>query len=50
MPERTLLRIERGNPTPEEIADRRFASGEIDADTYTAIHERLARRRASQHR
>jgi putative membrane protein len=36
--------------TPEEIADRRFASGEIDADTYTAIHERLARRRASQHR
>ncbi|MGX1851535.1 SHOCT domain-containing protein [Streptomyces sp. NPDC055299] len=28
--------------TPEEILDRRFASGEIDADTYTQARERLA--------
>jgi putative membrane protein len=32
--------------TPEEILDRRFASGEIDADTYTEAHERLAAHRA----
>ncbi len=28
--------------TPEEILDRRFASGEIDADTYTEAREHLA--------
>lgn len=28
--------------TPEEILDRRFASGEIDADAYTDARERLA--------
>lgn len=28
--------------TPEEILDRRFASGEIDADAYTQARERLA--------
>ncbi|MFD8376293.1 SHOCT domain-containing protein [Streptomyces sp. NPDC059688] len=28
--------------TPEEILDRRFASGEIDADAYTEARERLA--------
>lgn len=27
--------------TPEEILDRRFASGEIDAATYTDARERL---------
>lgn len=31
--------------TPEEILDRRFASGEIDADTYTEARERLAAHR-----
>ncbi len=30
--------------TPQEILDRRFASGEIDADTYTEARERLAGR------
>lgn len=30
--------------TPQEILDRRFASGEIDAETYTASRERLAGR------
>ncbi|MGW3356195.1 SHOCT domain-containing protein [Streptomyces bungoensis] len=28
--------------TPEEILDRRFAAGEIDADAYTEARERLA--------
>ncbi|MFG2121985.1 SHOCT domain-containing protein [Streptomyces sp. NPDC048710] len=28
--------------TPKEILDRRFASGEIDAATYTEARERLA--------
>ncbi|WP_344048740.1 SHOCT domain-containing protein [Streptomyces thermoalcalitolerans] len=31
--------------TPEEILDRRYASGEIDADTYTEARERLAAHR-----
>ncbi|MET8949141.1 SHOCT domain-containing protein [Streptomyces sp. NPDC004542] len=31
--------------TPEEILDRRFASGELDAETYTAARERLAAHR-----
>ncbi|GAA1045120.1 hypothetical protein GCM10009566_69140 [Streptomyces murinus] len=31
--------------TPEEILDRRFASGEIDAETYTDARERLAAHR-----
>ena len=30
--------------SPEEILDRRFASGEIDADTYTKALESLAAR------
>lgn len=36
---------DRGRPRreePEEILDRRFASGEIDADAYTQARERLA--------
>ncbi|WP_211273214.1 SHOCT domain-containing protein [Streptomyces hirsutus] len=39
---------DRGQPpreTPEEILDRRYASGEIDADTYTEARERLAKNR-----
>lgn len=28
--------------TPEEILDRRFATGEIDADAYTEARQRLA--------
>jgi len=28
--------------TPQEILDRRFAAGEIDADTYTQAKARLA--------
>ncbi|WP_442818691.1 SHOCT domain-containing protein [Streptomyces sp. NBC_01320] len=28
--------------TPEEILDRRFASGEIDAEAYTEARKRLA--------
>ncbi|MEV7688359.1 SHOCT domain-containing protein [Streptomyces bungoensis] len=28
--------------SPEEILDRRYASGEIDSDTYTQARERLA--------
>ncbi|WP_304454332.1 SHOCT domain-containing protein [Nocardiopsis sp. YSL2] len=28
--------------TPEEILDRRFASGEIDLDTYTEARDRLS--------
>ncbi|MFE2096068.1 SHOCT domain-containing protein [Streptomyces sp. NPDC059468] len=31
--------------TPEEILDRRFASGEIDADAYAEARERLAAHR-----
>ncbi|MEU7054989.1 SHOCT domain-containing protein [Streptomyces sp. NPDC046197] len=31
--------------TPEEILDRRFASGEINADTYAEARERLAAHR-----
>jgi putative membrane protein len=30
--------------TPQEILDRRFASGEIDADAYTQARDRLAGR------
>lgn len=32
--------------TPEEILDRRFASGEIDAETYRTARDELAARRA----
>lgn len=32
--------------TPEEILDRRFALGEIDADTYTQARARLSGREA----
>lgn len=31
--------------TPEEILDRRFASGEIDAETYAEARKRLAAHR-----
>ncbi|MFD1660416.1 SHOCT domain-containing protein [Streptomyces caeni] len=31
--------------TPEEILDRRFASGEIDADTYAEARKHLAAHR-----
>ena len=31
--------------TPQEILDRRFASGEIDTDAYTRARETLAGRR-----
>ncbi len=31
--------------TPEEILDRRYATGEIDADTYTEARKRLAAHR-----
>ncbi|WP_046729468.1 SHOCT domain-containing protein [Streptomyces humi] len=31
--------------SPEEILDRRYASGEIDTDTYTETRERLATHR-----
>ncbi|MFI9650671.1 SHOCT domain-containing protein [Streptomyces sp. NPDC052040] len=31
--------------TPEEILDRRYASGEIDTDAYTEAREHLAARR-----
>ncbi|MFE3324966.1 SHOCT domain-containing protein [Streptomyces sp. NPDC059176] len=34
--------------TPEEILDRRFASGEIDADAYTEARQRLAAHRPRQ--
>jgi putative membrane protein len=30
--------------SPQEILDRRFASGEIDAETYTQTRDRLAGR------
>ena len=30
--------------TPQEILDRRFASGEIDAETYSQARDRLAGR------
>ncbi len=33
--------------TPQEILDRRFASGEIDADTYTQARARLSGRAPS---
>jgi putative membrane protein len=32
----------RGQQTPREILDRRFASGEIDADTYAQARDKLA--------
>ncbi|MGW1892510.1 SHOCT domain-containing protein [Streptomyces sp. NPDC002004] len=32
--------------TPEEILDRRFASGEIDADAYSEARQRLAAHRS----
>jgi putative membrane protein len=34
-----------GRETPHEILDRRFASGEIDAETYTRARDTLAGRR-----
>jgi putative membrane protein len=34
--------------TPEEILDRRFASGEIDADAYNEAHKHLAAHRPGQ--
>ncbi|MEV7389733.1 SHOCT domain-containing protein [Streptomyces sp. NPDC091215] len=34
--------------TPEDILDRRYASGEIDTDTYTEARERLAAHRPRQ--
>ncbi|MCH0563148.1 MULTISPECIES: SHOCT domain-containing protein [unclassified Streptomyces] len=34
-----------GRETPEEILDRRFAAGEIDADAYARAHEQLAAHR-----
>ncbi len=37
---------EAARETPEEILDRRFASGEIDARAYTDARERLAAHRA----
>src|SRR5262245_17661042 len=37
---------ERRGETPQEILDRRFASGEIDAETYTQARDRLAGREA----
>jgi putative membrane protein len=33
--------------TPQEILDRRFASGEIDADAHTQARDRLAGRQPS---
>src|SRR5262245_9083981 len=33
---------EQRRETPQEILDRRFASGEIDAETYTQARDRLA--------
>jgi putative membrane protein len=39
--------VERGprsRETPQEILDRRFASGEIDAEAYTQARDRLAGR------
>ncbi|TDU83835.1 putative membrane protein [Kribbella voronezhensis] len=33
-----------GRETPQEILDRRFASGEIDADTYTKAKAHLSGR------
>lgn len=33
--------------TPQEILDRRFASGEIDADAYNQARDRLAGRQPS---
>ncbi|MFI1164622.1 SHOCT domain-containing protein [Streptomyces sp. NPDC020801] len=34
--------------SPEEILDRRFASGEIDAEAYTEARERLAAHKPRQ--
>ena len=34
--------------SPQEILDRRFASGEIDADTYTQARAHLAGRKPGQ--
>lgn len=42
---RTSSRPDYGHPrreTPQEILDRRFASGEIDADAYVEARDRLA--------
>ncbi|WNM32113.1 SHOCT domain-containing protein [Streptomyces sp. Li-HN-5-11] len=36
--------------SPEEILDRRYASGEIDTDTYTEARERLAAHRPGPRR
>lgn len=38
-------RIERREETPQEILDRRFASGEIDTSAYEQMRARLAERR-----
>ncbi len=38
-------RIERREDTPQEILDRRFASGEIDTSAYEQMKARLAERR-----
>jgi len=34
--------------TPEEIIDRRFATGEIDGETYSAARERLKESQADR--
>lgn len=41
----TQVRGQQPRETPEEILDRRYASGEIDTDTYTEARERLAKHR-----
>jgi putative membrane protein len=37
-------RDQRGRETPQEILDRRYASGEIDTDTYTQARAHLTGR------
>ncbi|MGE5763751.1 MAG: SHOCT domain-containing protein [Mycobacterium leprae] len=37
-------RIERREETPQDVLDRRFASGEIDASAYEQLKARLAER------
>jgi putative membrane protein len=46
---RTSSPADYGQPrreTPQEVLDRRFASGEIDADAYTRARDTLAGKRA----
>ncbi|WP_149182332.1 hypothetical protein [Streptomyces sp. TRM49041] len=38
-------RDETPGETPEDVLDRRFASGEIDADTYSEARKKLAEHR-----